>query len=96
MYPRRVFNVFFLLFRTYRKPRCLEQTAIDALISANHLSQSTRATSPSNVIRISTRKRFKVFRYPRNFIRKSEPAVEHRKSPASNANPEVKYPKTTA
>jgi hypothetical protein len=34
MYPHRVFNVFFLLFRTYRKPRCFERTAIDPLISA--------------------------------------------------------------
>jgi len=34
MYPRRVFNVFFLLFCTYWKPRCFERTTIDAFISA--------------------------------------------------------------
>ena len=33
------------------------------------------------------------FSLPQNFIRKSEPAVEHKNHPASNANPKVKCPK---
>jgi hypothetical protein len=51
------------------------------------LSQRTPAASLSNVIRISTPKRFKFFSLPQNFIRKSEPTLKHKNCPTSNKNP---------
>lgn len=91
MYPRRVFNVSFFFFCTYRKPQCFERTAIDALIRAI----TCRSAPCRFAFKCNTHqhpKTIQSFSLPQNFIRKSEPPVEHKKEPVSNVNPKVTYP----
>ena len=93
MYPRRVFNVFFLLFCTYQKPRCFEQTAIDDLILVQSLVAVHHCRFAFKCNTHQHAKTIQGFSLPQNFIRKSEPALEHEKHSPSNAIQKVTCPR---